>query len=382
MSDGPRPLFGVDGGAPRVAVVRVLRGLGDLLCAVPTLRALRAASPAAHVTWVGASGTEWFATRFATLIDEHLVVPSYPGLPETDGDVGALPPFLAEAQGRRLDLALQLHGSGVVSNPLSALLGPTTLAGHHLPGQWCPDPSTFPVYPSTAHEVHRLLGVTRALGIPDCGDVLEFPLEPADRHERAELVAAGMVPAGGELACVHPGASIAARRWAPEAFAAVADALAARGLPVVLTGSADEAPITAAVAAAMTADAVDLAGRTSLGGLASVLDSASVLVTNDTGVSHLAAALSTPSVVVFLASDPARWAPLDAARHRIVDLGATEPDPVASRARCLGDGCVSATLQPRRARPGPLSTATAVAAVVAAADEVLSLPARLAPAAP
>lgn len=363
-------------------MVRVLRGLGDLLCAVPTLRALRATWPAAHVTWVGAGGTEWFATRFGSVIDEHLVVPAYPGLPEADGDVRTIPSFLAEAQRRRFDLALQLHGSGVVSNPLTALLGATTLAGHHLPGQWCPDASTCPAYPSTAHEIHRLLGVTRALGIPDCGDALEFPLEPADVHERAQLVAAGAVPGRGEFACVHPGASIAERRWAPEAFAAVADALAERGLQVVLTGSADEKPITAAVAAAMTAEAIDLAGRTSLGGLAAVLAAARALITNDTGVSHLAAALATPSVVVFLASDPARWAPLDTARHRVVDLGATEADPVASLARCLGDGCVSAGLAPRRRRPGPVSTDTAVAHVVAAADQVLSMSTRLAPAVP
>ncbi len=301
-------------------MVRVLRGLGDLLCAVPALRALRAARPDAPVTLVGATGTDWFVARFSRYVDDLLAVTGFPGLPEAPGDAAAALRVVAEAHARSFRLALQLHGSGVVSNPLTALLGAPTMAGHRLPGQWCPDPATFPVYSAAGHEVHRLLGVTRALGLPDQGDHLEFPLTVDDLAERLELVRRGVVPAS-QYACLHPGASVAARRWSPDGYAAAGDHLARQGLTVVLTGTADERPITAAVAARMSCTAVDLAGRTSLGGLAAVLDAATVLVTNDTGVSHLAAALGTPSVVIFLASDPGRWAPLDTVRHRAVVLG-------------------------------------------------------------
>lgn len=304
--------------------MRVLSGLGDLLCAVPALRALRAGMPAAHVTLVGTSGTDWFVDRFARYVDELLVVPAWPGLPEVGGDVHQAARFIDAAQDRRFDLALQLHGSGAVSNPFTALLGAKAMAGHHVAGQWCPDPDTFPEYPSSAHEVHRLLGVTRALGIPDRGEALELPLTSTDLGERLSLVSRGVVPAG-DYACVHAGASIAARRWDPVAFAAVGDQLAQRGLQVVLTGTPAERAITATVAAAMSRPAIDLAGRTSLGGLTAVLEGASVVITNDTGVSHLAAALATPSVVMFLASDPARWAPLAAARHRAVVLATVPP---------------------------------------------------------
>lgn len=92
--------------------------------------------------------------------------------------------------------------------------------------------------------------------------------------------------------------------------------MAEMGLQVVLTGSASEWELADTIAHKMKAPAVNLAGRTSLGALAALLSESQLLVCNDTGVSHLAAALRVPSVVVFSGSDLQRWAPLDLVRHR------------------------------------------------------------------
>lgn len=298
----------------RVVVLRALQ-LGDMLCAVPALRALRAALPAAEIVLAGLPWAEGFVRRFHRYLDDFLALPGYPGLLEEPVQPSAVPPFLAAAQARRFDLAIQLHGSGTVSNPLLVLLGARRNAGFFQPGQFCPDPGHFLPYPEHGHEIERLLRLIDFLGIPRRGSELEFPLYEEDRRALRALPAAREL-AAGTYVCLHPGARLPSRRWPPERFAAVADALARQGLRVVLTGSRAEAPLTAAVAAAARSPVLDLAGQTSLGALAALLAGARLLVCNDTGVSHLAAALRVPSVVIFSGADPERWAPLDGARHR------------------------------------------------------------------
>ena len=264
----------------RVAILRALM-LGDLVCAVPALRAFRTALPEAEITLVGLGWAREFAARFSHLVDDFLELPGFPGLLEVEPRVRELPGFLANAHARRFDLAVQLHGSGRVSNVVVALLGARRTAGFAEPGGWRPDPELFVRYPDEGHEIHRLLRLPEALGLPLQGDHLEFPLAQEDATSLPEL---------GDYACVHPG-SRSARAWPATSFASVADALAARGLTVVLTGTEAEREVTAAVAAAARAPLVDLTGETSLGELGAVVAGARVVVANDTGVSHVAAAL-------------------------------------------------------------------------------------------
>ena len=252
---------------------------------------------------------------------DFLDFPGWPGIPERPPNVHELPAWFANVQGR-FDLALQLHGSGLTSNGFTVMLGAAQTAGYFLPGHYCPHPDTFLPYSEEVHEAHLGLNLLDHLGLdtqtlPE-REAFDFPLAPADCEQWHALAAAhGLRP--GEYAMLHPGASASDRRWPVEKFAAVADQLVERGLRVALTGIAAEAALTAAVASAMRHDAVDLAGQTPLGALAAGLADARLLVSNDTGVSHLAVATRTPSVVIFLASEPWRWGPLDRARHRVVD---------------------------------------------------------------
>ena len=87
---------------------------------------------------------------------------------------------------------------------------------------------------------------------------------------------------------------------------------------IVLTGTGGEAPLVAEVAGAMRAPSLDLAGKTTLGGLAALVARARLVVCNDTGLSHLAAALHTPSVVVACGSDTRRWAPENRTLHSVL----------------------------------------------------------------
>ena len=296
-----------------------------MLCAVPALRTLRAALPRAEVVLVGLPWARAFVERYPAYLNGFREFPGYPGLPERTPQLERIPRFLAELQRERFDLALQLHGSGSFVNPLTVLFGATRTAGFFVRGDYCPDPDLFMPYPDEGLEIRRLLRLLEFLGMPPAGEELELPLGVADFQARVALEQIyGLRPGG--YACIHPGASVPERRARPELFARVADRLAGRGLRVVLTGTADERPLTQAVARAAAAPAVDLAGQTPLGTLGALLQESRLLICNDTGVSHLAAALRVPSVVISTGNNPERWAPIDARRHRVLRLE-TEASP-------------------------------------------------------
>ncbi len=313
----------------RIVILRALQ-LGDSLCAVPAWRALRTAHPQAHITLIGLPWAHTFVSRFRHLVDDLLEFPGLPGFPEREPDVQAFPAFLAHIQQQEFDLALQMQGSGNLSNTLTMLLGARQAAGFYLPGQYCPDPQRFLVYPEHEPEVWRHLRLMEFLGLPLQGDALEFPLTEQDRRDFEALPEAQALQ-HSPYVVLHPGARAPERRWPAERFARVALALARQGLQIVITGSAQERSLAQAVQHHIAAQAgaaprlYNLAGRTSLGALAVLLQGASLLVSNDTGASHLAAALKTPSVILFLASDPLRWAPLDRDLHRAIPRALDEP---------------------------------------------------------
>jgi len=99
----------------------------------------------------------------------------------------------------------------------------------------------------------------------------------------------------------------------------VADHLIGRGLPVVITGTAADRQRVQVMRWAMDRNGVcDLTDKTTLGVLGAVYRQAQLVVTNDSGPSHVAAAVRVPSVVVGSFDEPDRWAPLDRGRHRTV----------------------------------------------------------------
>ena len=308
------------GALRQVVIFRALPGLGDFLCIVPALRALRRALPETQIVLLGLRSGRALAQRFTHYIDDFIEFPGFPGLPEQTPDVRALPAFLETMQERAFDLALQMHGSGALTNPLIVLLGARMNAGFYSQGAYCPGAERFLLWYDDESEVRRYLRLLEHLGVPAQGEELEFPLE--EQGLKMLSTSEGVQElAPGRYVCLHPGAQDPARRWAPEGFAEVGDLLAQKGYQVVLTGTSDEVNLTAAVAERMRRRALNLAGQTSLDDLAILLSGARLLVCNDTGISHLAAALKVPSVVVFTAagrSNPARWAPLDEVLHRSI----------------------------------------------------------------
>lgn len=346
----------------KIAIFRALK-LGDMLCAVPALRAIRSGFPGAEIHLVGLPWAREFVDRYPAYLDGFREFPGDPGLPEREPDIERLPDFYADIRAERFDLAIQLHGAGSVSNAVTARFGAAVNAGFHPPGGACPDAATFLPYPDRGLELRRLLRLVNHLGIPTRGEWLEFPVSDEELTAARRLVGAvGLGPRG--YVCIHGGASVSERCWPPDAFAAVADALAGLGFSIVLTGTSGESGLTAAIARSMQVAAIDLVGRTPLGTLAALLAGARLLVCNDTGVSHLADALRVPSAVISTGDNPDRWAPADHRLHRVlcrdsgvavgevlaaaVDLLSNTPDLTPRDRVPVGDGAGVAARSARR----------------------------------
>lgn len=296
----------------RIAIFRALQ-LGDLLCSVPALRAVRAANPEAEIALVGLPWARELAVRLSRHVDAFIEFPGFPALPERECDFPQLAGFFERMNALRFDLVIQMHGDGRFTNPLVSLMGGRESAGFCRAGRYCPDRERYFLWRDDEHEVLRWLRLVESLGMPSKGTQLELPLLESDWRELEGLRIADL-----RYAVVHPGAQLASRRWPAGRFAEVADQLAAEGLHVVLTGTASEEHLVRKLKSAMREPAIDLSGRTSLGGLAAVVSRARIVVCNDTGISHVAAAMRAPSVVIACGSDPKRWAPLNRELHRVL----------------------------------------------------------------
>lgn len=306
---------------PRNIVVLRALPLGQMLCAVPALRALRTECPRASITLVGLPSTRSLCDRLSHYIDDFVPFPGFPGLPEQSPHPPAFARFILEMRSRTFDLAVQMHGDGHISNRVTRLLGARRIAGFRR-GDEAPDEAgarttnAWLRYIDRGHEIRRLLALTHFLGCEERDETLEFPLLAGDLAElRDSGLARGLAP--GRYVCLHPGTGAA--RWPAAHFAAVADALhETHGLSIVVIGSPHEREACAALRARMRAPAVDAVSPMSVGAQAALLGDARLLVAGDSELSQLASALHVPSVTVFTASDPSRWAALEADLHRSV----------------------------------------------------------------
>ena len=286
--------------AQRLLVLRAL-GLGDLLTAVPALRALRDAHRLHRITLAAPKALEPLA-RLSGAVDEVV-------------DAAALAPLPEGAAGA--DVAVNLHGRGPESHRILAEARPGRLiAFRH---RAVPETRHAPEWNAGEHEVRRWCRRLAESGVPsDPGRLeLEPPARPAPEAARGATL-------------VHPGAASGSRRWPAERFAAVVRSELAAARRVAITGSPAEVALGRSVAeGAGLSGAAVLAGRTDLTDLVAAVAAASRVVCGDTGVAHLATALGTPSVVLFGPTSPAEWGPLPDPRHRVLWAGGTG-DPHAS----------------------------------------------------
>lgn len=163
---------------------------------------------------------------------------------------------------------------------------------------------------SGTHETTRNLDVLRQAGIPTPVRTAVFSVTPEDKKWASDFLVTYQIERQRPLIAIHPGSPIALKRWLPERYAELADWLIARKRAQILfVGVEDEIPIVTEIQARMRGESINIAGKTTLTQLASILHTCNVFIGNDSGPMHLAAAVGTQTIGLYGPGDPTRFGP-------------------------------------------------------------------------
>jgi lipopolysaccharide heptosyltransferase I len=293
----------------RILIVR-LGALGDVVHAIPVAAALRRAFPAARIDWL-VSAKHREILDLVPVIDRRLVI-------NDRNDAAGGTSFLAaikELRTGKYDVALDLQGL-IKSALLARASGARRVAGfsaRYARERFARvfytdafDPGRGGLYDSreTRHVVDINLGVLSVLGV--AAAKAEFPIEDV-QSDAAQLASR---QTGGRYALLNPGAAWPNKRWPPARLAAVADHLHLRHglMSVVLWGPGEEALASAVVEGA--GGSAVLSSKTSIADVVALARGAALMVSGDTGPTHIAAALGTPIVGIYGPTRPVRNGPM------------------------------------------------------------------------
>jgi len=285
--------------------------LGDIVMALPALSALRRSFPAARISWL-------VRPAFAPLIEGH------PHLDEIvlferrhlgkawwhPSAFGALVSLVRRLRDRRFDAVVDLQGL-FRSGSLAWLSGCRQRFGpiwgrefaHHF------YTTTVPPRPEWVHVIDYYMKILEAMGAGD--RTVEFVLpDTPSAGEAVETLLSRRDVDRDRYAVLIPGSAQTSKCWPVARFAALADRLASdHGLSVVATGSGSESAMIEQIQSRASCRIVNLAGQTSLPQLVEVLRGTRIVISNDTGPGHIAAALGRPLVMMFSWSNPLRVGP-------------------------------------------------------------------------
>jgi heptosyltransferase-2 len=283
----------------RRVLVRCPNWLGDTVMALPAIRALREALPAAEL---------WCLGRWAEPLLE-----AEPGLARR---LGHPPSWRARAALARelrragLDLALLLPNSFEAAL-FARLAGARWRVGYAGDGRAGLLTHPLPPADRRQHQVETYLALLAPLGVAGTLAPPTLSVTATRQAEARRLLSAVGLGHGTRAVAIQLGAAFGpSKLWPAERLAAVARQIEAGGTPVVLLGGPDSASLARAVEEALGRPARSLVGRDHPAVLPALMAEFAVLLTPDSGPAHVAAAVGTPVVVLFGPTDPRLTAPV------------------------------------------------------------------------
>ncbi len=298
------------GQAKNILAIR-LDSLGDVLMTTPALRALKEGRPDRRLTLLTSPAGAIVAPLLPVIDD--CVVYDAPWLKATAPRASSEPECAMAGQLRQGEFDAAVIFTVYSQNPLpSAFLCymadiPLRLAHCHenpyqLLTDWVRDPEPDSLL---RHEVRRQLDLVATVGGQTADERLSLAIPPGTVERVASLLGQLGLDGGQPWVVIHPGVTAPSRQYPPEGFAQVARQLVfEQGCQVVFSGTSPERELVEGIRAAMGAPSFSLAGRLDLAELAALLSLAPLLISNNTGPVHVAAAVGTPVVDLYALTNP------------------------------------------------------------------------------
>jgi lipopolysaccharide heptosyltransferase II len=309
--------------ATRILCVR-LDTLGDVLMTSPAMRAFKESLAGSHITLLtSTAGAE--AAPFIPEVDEVMVYesPWMKSSPVRAGSQFDLA-MLQDLHQRQFDAAVifTVYSQNPLPSALFCYLADIPLRLAHcrenpykLLTHWVQE---IEPEQTIRHEVQRQLDLAAAVGCSTQDVRLSFRVTDEMRAEAARAISAAGVNLSRPWVALHPGVSAPSRQYRPEGYAQAARQLALEdGFQVVLTGTEGERELAEQIQREMGVPSFSLAGQLGLGGMGALLEMAPLLISNNTGPVHIAAALGTPVVDLYALTNPQHtpWA----VPHRVLN---------------------------------------------------------------
>ena len=322
LAAGLRRLFGSSAGlpfapghSPRILVIRQHNQLGDMLCVVPLLRALRTTYPEAYIALM-ASPVNYEPMVGNRYVDEVINFDKRQFMGRDGGSLFRFPGYARRLRRRGFTVAVvpSTVSTSFTSDLLAFLSGaPARVGAASIQGVSSPSAFFF-THPREldwrsrpgCHQAQRNMDIWPGALEGKENLAAEITLG-ADELEEGEAYLRSLAGGAPRVIVYHPGAGKVANRWPVDRFVGLAERLAASAATVITAGPMDDAPVEAMTRALNVP--YNVIRNQPIRRVASALRFADLVVSNDTGIMHVAGAVGTPVLSLFGPTDPREWAP-------------------------------------------------------------------------
>ncbi len=285
--------------------------IGDVIMTTPAMRALKTSQPDRRITLMTSSAGATIAPLIPEL--DNLIVYNSPWLKATAPRINSEPEYAMIEQLRQAQFDAAVIFTVYSQNPLPSaficyMAGiPLRLAHCHenpyqLLTDWVkdPEPEQF-----TRHEVQRQLDLVASVGCEIADNRMRLQVPALARQRVQSLLQEFGIDQTRPWLVIHPGATAPSRRYPPEHFAIVARNLVRDArLQIIFTGTASEQELVESIRQEMDTPSYSFVDRLNLSEMAALLEMVPLLISNNTGPVHIAAAVGTPVVDLYALTNP------------------------------------------------------------------------------